>query len=223
MMFSDGSGMDESSFSLSFDNSYPHATVRSSASFGKRFFDFCVSACLVILLLPVFLSVALLIKLDSRGPVLFRQKRNGLNGASFEIFKFRTMCVHGGGFLQCKKGDQRVTRIGRVLRKFSIDEMPQLINVLRGEMSLIGPRPHEIEHDKQLVSVFPRFMERYCAVPGITGWAQVKGLRGPTSDISLVEARFAADLEYVRNRSNLLDLKIILLTIPAVFAAANAH
>jgi putative colanic acid biosysnthesis UDP-glucose lipid carrier transferase len=222
-MFSEGSGLDDCSTALTIDDSFSHASVRTSVFLGKRFFDFCVSACLAVALFPAFLLIVLLIKLDSDGPVLFRQKRNGLNGSSFEIVKFRTMRVHSGGFLQCEQGDQRVTRIGKILRKFSIDEMPQLINVLRGEMSLIGPRPHAVEHDKQLVSVFPRFMERYRVVPGITGLAQVKGLRGSTSDIGLVEARFAADLEYVRKRSGFLDLKIILLTIPAVIAAVNAH
>jgi len=165
------------------------------------------------LLLPLFAVVAIAIKLDSPGPVFFRQLRTGKDGKTFKILKFRTMTVESGGkVVQATKNDSRVTRVGRFLRKTSIDELPQLINVLVGDMALVGPRPHAIEHDRYYGSILPMYKRRFAVRPGLTGWAQIHGLRGETETIEKMEQRIRCDLEYIRNRTYLLDLAIIIMT-----------
>lgn len=188
----------------------------------KRVIDLVGGGAAIICLLPLFLVVALLIKLGSRGPIFYRQTRHGLLGSTFEILKFRTMFADECAFAQCQKDDPRITRIGKFLRKTSIDELPQLINVLLGDMSLVGPRPHAVVHDHQLAVLTPRIMERYAVKPGLTGLAQIKGLRGPTASKRAVEDRLSADLHYVEKNSVWLDLKIMFLTVPVVLSAVNA-
>lgn len=191
---------------------------------GKRIVDISVSILALIVMSPVMLLVACLVAAESRGPVLFRQRRHGYGGATFEVLKFRTM-LHdpNTGFVQCKPTDARVTRLGKILRKASLDELPQFINVLRGDMSLVGPRPHAVDHDAEFAAVLPHYMDRYQAKPGITGWAQVLGLRGPTPTTDVMAKRLAADLEYVRNQSLRFDVLILLCTVPALFFSHNAH
>jgi putative colanic acid biosynthesis UDP-glucose lipid carrier transferase len=169
---------------------------------------------LCILILPMII-VAVAIRLDSNGPILFRQTRTGLRGRPFTIFKFRTMSVleNGSTIQQATRGDPRVTRIGRWLRRTSIDELPQLLNVVRGEMAIVGPRPHALAHDRYYEQRIPIYPNRFAVRPGITGWAQVNGSRGETPDIADMQRRVKLDLWYVKHWSHLLDLKILMMTI----------
>ena len=195
-------------------------------SFGKiakRGVDIFVSAVVLIILLPVFLVIAIWIKFGSKGPVFFQQHRHGLHGKPFKMFKFRTMHAGESEFVQCQTEDSRVTKTGRFLRRTSLDELPQLANVLLGDMSLVGPRPHAVEHDRQLIQSVPHFMMRYSAKPGITGLAQVKGLRGLIDSQKAIEDRLAADLEYASKISLTLDVLILLRTVPVVLSTINAH
>ncbi len=174
-----------------------------------------VLGCLAILVsAPILIIAAIAIKLDSPGPVIFRQRRNGLNGVPFVIFKFRTMTVmeEGANFRQVRRGDSRVTRIGLLLRQSSIDELPQLFNVLKGDMSLVGPRPHPLALDDEFRNKISTYGCRFHAVPGITGWAQVNGLRGETSRFEQMSGRVAHDLWYIENWSFGLDIYIIIKT-----------
>ena len=157
----------------------------------------------------------LLIKLDSKGPVLFTQTRNGFNGRSFRIFKFRTMRVleDGPQIRQATRNDPRVTDVGRWLRRTSIDELPQLFNVLGGSMSLVGPRPHAVAHNTEYERIVANYAFRYHVKPGISGWAQVNGFRGETSTVNLMEKRVEADLWYVSNWSFWLDVRILWKTL----------
>jgi putative colanic acid biosysnthesis UDP-glucose lipid carrier transferase len=190
----------------------------------KRLIDVCFSLVTLLLLSPLFIVVALLIKFSSHGPVFFAQTRNGQAGKTFNIYKFRSMAhKEDADFEQCMPGDSRVTAIGHFLRRTSIDELPQLINVLRGDMSIVGPRPHAVDHDVMLAEQMPNIMQRYNVKPGITGLAQVYGLRGPTPTTDLVQKRLEADLEYAHKSSILFDLMIIFKTIPVVLARNNAH
>jgi undecaprenyl-phosphate galactose phosphotransferase/putative colanic acid biosynthesis UDP-glucose lipid carrier transferase len=161
------------------------------------------------------LVTALFIKLDSRGPVFFQQKRNGFNDQAFNIFKFRTMHVLEDGAVvqQAIRNDPRVTRLGRWLRRSSIDELPQLFNVIRGEMSLVGPRPHAASHNSEYEKLIANYAFRHHVKPGLTGWAQINGWRGETRTIEQMERRVEHDLWYINNWSPLLDLRIILQTI----------
>ncbi len=178
----------------------------------------------LVALLPLFAVVAVAIKLDSRGPVFYRQLRTGKDGKTFNILKFRTMTVESGNkVVQATRNDARVTRVGRILRKTSIDELPQLINVLMGDMALVGPRPHAIEHDKYYGSVLPMYKKRFAVRPGLTGWAQIHGLRGETETLDKMEQRIRADLEYIRNRSFRLDLAIIFMTPLVIFFQKTAY
>jgi len=178
----------------------------------------------LIALLPLFAVVALAIKLDSRGPVFYRQLRTGKDGKTFKILKFRTMTAESGNkVVQATRNDARVTRVGRILRKTSIDELPQLINVLLGDMALVGPRPHAIEHDEYYGSILPMYKKRFAVRPGLTGWAQINGLRGETRTLDKMEQRIRCDLEYVRNRSFRLDLAIIFMTPLVIFFQKNAY
>jgi undecaprenyl-phosphate galactose phosphotransferase/putative colanic acid biosynthesis UDP-glucose lipid carrier transferase len=180
----------------------------------KRALDIAVSALALTVLLPLFATIALLIKLDSKGPVIFRQRRNGFGGREFTIFKFRSMTVmeDGAQITQAQKNDKRVTRIGRVLRATSLDELPQVVNVLLGHMSIVGPRPHAIAHDDAYSKLISGYAFRHHVKPGITGWAQVAGLRGETAKLELMERRIEMDLWYINNWSIWLDITIILKT-----------
>jgi undecaprenyl-phosphate galactose phosphotransferase/putative colanic acid biosynthesis UDP-glucose lipid carrier transferase len=184
----------------------------------KRALDVFVAASLLIVLAPILLATSLLIKLDSPGPVIFKQRRSGFDGREFVIFKFRTMTVLEDGRVvaQVRRGDPRVTRLGRALRRSSIDELPQLLNVLRGHMSLVGPRPHALAHDEEYGARIGGYALRYHVKPGLTGAAQVAGWRGETMRLEDMERRIEKDLWYVNNWSLRLDLKIFLQTFVAL-------
>lgn len=191
----------------------------------KRALDVVASVLLLLLFAPLLLLAALLIRLESPGPALFRQTRGGLGGARFQILKLRTMyCREDGPELaQARRGDDRVTRIGRLLRASSIDELPQLLNVLRGDMSMVGPRPHATAHDDYYATCIPDYPLRYLARPGLTGWAQIKGLRGGTDTVEAMRRRVEADIAYIQGWSLLMDVRIALLTIPSLLVAENAY
>jgi Undecaprenyl-phosphate glucose phosphotransferase len=177
----------------------------------KRAIDLVLAGLGLVVLVPLFAVVALAIKLDSPGPVLFRQTRQGFNGRPFKIFKFRSMRVieDGGVIRQAAKDDPRVTRVGRWLRRSSIDELPQLLNVLRGEMSIVGPRPHAVAHDTHYSVRIAKYAFRHHVKPGLTGWAQVNGHRGETPTLDTMARRIDHDLWYIDHFSIPLDLKII--------------
>jgi Undecaprenyl-phosphate glucose phosphotransferase len=191
----------------------------------KELEDKLLAGLLTLFLSPVFLLVALAIKLDSRGPVLFRQTRYGFNNEVFTVFKFRSMYMRDdpGPLRQATRDDPRITRVGRILRKSSIDELPQLLNVLNGTMSLVGPRPHAAEHQTFYQHLVDKYRCRHRVKPGITGWAQINGFRGETATIELMRQRVQYDLEYIENWSLLLDLRILLLTPLACLRGTNAH
>ncbi|MCT4495638.1 exopolysaccharide biosynthesis polyprenyl glycosylphosphotransferase [Bosea minatitlanensis] len=194
--------------------------------FLKRTFDIAGSVVLLTLLWPLFLVVAALIKLDTRGPVLFRQMRLGFNNEPIQVLKFRSMnCLEEAraGFRQATRGDPRVTRVGRVLRRTNIDELPQLLNVLRGEMSLVGPRPHAVAHNQMFADQIRRMFRRHNVKPGMTGWAQVNGLRGETDTFEKMQKRIEHDLYYVDNWSFFFDLRILVRTIVSRSARINAY
>jgi Undecaprenyl-phosphate glucose phosphotransferase len=192
---------------------------------AKRAFDVVAAAAGLLMLSPVLLLVAAAIKLDSPGPVFFRQERNGYNNKTFEVFKFRSM-AHGreGGqaFLQAMPNDSRATRVGRLLRRTNLDELPQLLNVLRGEMSIVGPRPHAIGHNEMFEDKISVYSRRHVVKPGITGWAQVNGCRGPTDTFDKMKRRVELDLWYIDNWSLWLDLRIMMLTVFSPLAWTNA-
>ena len=181
----------------------------------KRAFDIVGSSVLLVLLSPFLLIVAVAICAESRGPALFRQRRTGRNGVPFVICKFRTMTVleDGDTVTQVSRGDCRVTRLGALLRRSSIDELPNLLNVFLGQMSLIGPRPHALAHDRYWSAIIPEYQARWLAKPGITGLAQVAGWRGETPDIDSMANRVSHDLDYIRNWSLGLDITIALRTL----------
>src|SRR5450759_4210255 len=185
---------------------------------AKRLTDFVLSIVILLLLLPLLAVIAVLVKVSSPGPVIFKQRRYGLDGREIAVYKFRTMNVveDGAHIRQVSKRYDRVTRIGAILRRTSLDELPQLINVLQGRMSLVGPRPHAVAHNELYRKLIKGYMVRHKVPPGITGLAQVHGLRGETSSIEQMEARVQYDLEYLRNWSVLLDLKILLKTLTIV-------
>jgi Undecaprenyl-phosphate glucose phosphotransferase len=181
---------------------------------AKCCFDLVFATAALLSLLPLMWVTALLIKLDSRGPIFFLQKRNGFNDQTFEIFKFRTMHVLEDGpmVMQATRNDPRVTRLGRWLRRSSIDELPQLINVLKGDMSLVGPRPHATSHNSKYEKLIANYARRHHVKPGLTGWAQVNGYRGETSDVEQMERRLEHDLWYINNWSLWLDIRIVMRT-----------
>ena len=191
----------------------------------KRCFDVVAATLLLAALSPVLLLIALLIRLDSRGPVLFRQTRIGFSGRPFMIYKFRSMFTTENGPVveQAKRGDARITRVGRFLREKSLDELPQLLNVIIGDMSLVGPRPHAWAHDRYYQPLVPDYAWRHHVLPGITGWAQVTGHRGETPTLGCMEARIERDLWYIRNWSIWLDVKILFMTIRTVVRPTNAY
>jgi exopolysaccharide biosynthesis polyprenyl glycosylphosphotransferase len=181
----------------------------------KRAMDIAGAGILLLLLIPVFIAVAIGIKLESKGPAFFRQRRGGQFGRSFSIYKFRTMRVMEDGerIVQARQRDPRVTPLGAFLRKTSMDELPQLINVLKGEMSLVGPRPHAVAHDREFQERIPAYSRRFVMKPGITGLAQVRGFRGETLTNESLEGRLTADLEYIDNWSLTADIRLLVATL----------
>lgn len=192
---------------------------------AKTLEDMILSMLILILISPVLLAVAIAVKLDSPGPVFFRQNRAGWNGKTFRIWKFRSMYVHQpetGKLKQAEKGDPRITRVGAFIRKTSLDELPQVFNVLMGDMSLVGPRPHALQHDEEYSRRIDDYFARHNIKPGITGLAQVRGLRGETADIDQMAQRIEADIEYINNWSVWLDLTILVRTTTA-FTGKQAY
>ncbi|HEX8981105.1 MAG TPA: undecaprenyl-phosphate glucose phosphotransferase [Parasulfuritortus sp.] len=191
----------------------------------KSLEDKLLALLILLMISPILLAVAIAIKLDSEGPIFFRQDRAGWNGKLFRIWKFRSMYVHqpeAGVIKQAEKGDPRITRVGAFLRKTSLDELPQLFNVLAGDMSLVGPRPHAIQHDQEYSRRIGDYFARHNIKPGMTGLAQVRGFRGETRDIRLMAQRIEADIEYINNWSVWLDLAIIMRTMGAL-TGKNAY
>lgn len=185
---------------------------------SKRAFDVCASAGALIVLAPLLIATAIAVKLDSPGDAIFRQERGGLGGKTFRIWKFRTMSVmENRGVVQAVHHDARITRLGAFLRRSSWDELPQLVNVLKGDMSIIGPRPHALEHDIYFQTVEATYSERFTARPGVTGLAQVNGCRGPTETHDKVRARTKYDVEYVRNWTWWREVEIIAATVALLF------
>jgi putative colanic acid biosynthesis UDP-glucose lipid carrier transferase len=190
----------------------------------KRFFDVCFSILALVLVSPLLLLIALSVKLTSRGPVLYAAGRVGMGGRIFTIYKFRTMYYPGKNQedLSTLENDSRVTPLGRFLRKTNLDELPQFYNVLKGDMSVVGPRPHRVNLDKKLQHEVDKYMIRHYIRPGITGWAQVNGWRGPTATEEQKFQRIHHDLWYIRNWSVWLDIKIIFLTLLGKKTRENA-
>ena len=191
---------------------------------AKRATDVLISSVALVLAAPLMIAIAILVWLSSPGPIIFRQRRYGLNGEEIIVYKFRTMRVteDGATIVQAKKVDPRTTRLGQFLRRYSLDELPQLINVLEGPMSLVGPRPHAVAHNEMYRKLIKGYMVRHKVKPGITGLAQVNGLRGETHTIEQMEARVRYDLEYLRNWSLGLDVEILAKTALRVFNDAKA-
>jgi Undecaprenyl-phosphate glucose phosphotransferase len=191
----------------------------------KRGLDIAITSLALVFLSPLLAGIAVAIKATSKGPVLFRQSRLGYRGTPFDICKFRSMTVmeNGDSVTQVKKDDQRVTRVGRWLRKSSLDELPQLWNVLMGEMSIVGPRPHAAVHDAQYTKLIENYEVRQHVKPGITGWAQVHGLRGETPNIDLMYRRIEMDIWYACNCTVALDIRILFKTVGAVLGQTNAY
>lgn len=191
---------------------------------SKTIEDYALASIALIVLSPVIVLCALAIKLQDGGPILFVQKRHGFNNAVFRIYKFRTMTVaeDGDEIVQVKKNDPRVTPVGRFLRRSSLDELPQLFNVIGGSMSLVGPRPHALAHNHQYAQLIENYSGRHNVKPGITGWAQVNGYRGETSENELMEERVRYDLAYIDNWSLWFDFRILVMTALAVVFPKNA-
>jgi putative colanic acid biosynthesis UDP-glucose lipid carrier transferase len=202
----------------------PDTPLTSAQSVVKRGFDLALAGLILLVILPVMVAIAVLIRLDSPGPVFFYQRRIGLNGRLFRICKFRTMTSLDDGAVvrQAAPGDQRVTKVGAILRRYSLDEVPQLLNVLKGDMSLVGPRPHALAHDTAYSREIPSYPVRHRMKPGITGWAQVNGWRGPTPELPLMIARVEHDIWYIDHWSIWLDLKILVMTAAEVANPRNA-
>jgi putative colanic acid biosynthesis UDP-glucose lipid carrier transferase len=191
----------------------------------KRISDVVLASIILVLISPLLLLVAIGVKLTSPGPVIFRQRRNGLDGEEIVVYKFRSMRAMDDGDVvrQATRGDPRITPFGAFLRRTSLDELPQFINVLQGRMSIVGPRPHAVAHNEMYRQLIKAYMVRHKVKPGITGWAQVHGHRGETDTIQKMQARVEYDLEYLRNWSLGLDLQIIARTIKVVLLGQNAH
>jgi len=190
----------------------------------KTIEDYVLAIALIVVLSPLFLMIAACLRIHGGGPVLFAQQRHGFNHSVFRIYKFRTMRVleDGEEIRQARPDDERITPLGRFLRRYSLDELPQLINVIKGEMSLVGPRPHALAHNHQYAQRIENYSGRHKVRPGITGWAQVNGLRGETSEKERMEERVRYDLAYIDNWSLWFDFKILVMTILAVAFPKNA-
>jgi putative colanic acid biosynthesis UDP-glucose lipid carrier transferase len=206
-----------------------HRPLSTWERLAKVLEDRVLALLFLVLASPLMLLIALAIKLDSRGPVLFHQRRAGFGNDTFEMLKFRTMVAGASSdreeaeVPQARRNDTRITRVGGFLRRSSLDELPQLVNVLRGEMSLVGPRPHAIQHDRFYASLIDDYLARQRVKPGLTGWAQVNGLRGETDTPEKMRRRVLYDLYYIDNWSVWLDLKILFLTIFVGFVHKNAY
>ncbi|MGH1479680.1 MAG: undecaprenyl-phosphate glucose phosphotransferase [Geminicoccales bacterium] len=189
--------------------------------------DRLLAAFILMLISPLLFIIAAMIKLDSKGPILFRQKRYGFNNEVIEVLKFRSMytdrCSTESSVPQAKKWDPRVTRVGRFIRRTSLDELPQFVNVLMGSMSIVGPRPHAVAHNEQYAGVIDEYLARHRVKPGITGWAQVNGLRGETETLEKMQQRVRYDLYYIENWSLLFDIRIIFRTLFVGFSDPNAY
>jgi len=198
---------------------------QGSRGLVKRSMDIVISSIALLVLLPFLLLVALLVKLSSPGPIIFRQRRYGLDGQIIDVLKFRTMTVteDGASVQQATREDVRFTVIGRLLRRYSIDELPQLLNVIRGNMSLVGPRPHAVAHNEQYRHLIKGYMVRHKVPPGITGLAQVNGCRGETSRVEDMQRRIEYDLDYLRHWSPTLDLRILVQTVMQVLSDRKAY
>jgi Undecaprenyl-phosphate glucose phosphotransferase len=201
------------------------APLRPAERLLKRIFDTTLASLLLLFLCPLMALVACAIALENGRPVLFRQTRRGFGGKPFNIYKFRSMTVQENGteIRQAQRNDARVTRLGRILRRTNIDELPQLFNVLRGEMSLVGPRPHAVAHDDTYSLIIASYAYRHHVKPGLTGWAQINGFRGETKELCRMEKRVEHDLWYIKSWSMRLDLKIIWKTALLVFSDRNAY
>jgi putative colanic acid biosysnthesis UDP-glucose lipid carrier transferase len=193
--------------------------------FLKRLFDIVFSLCVLSVIALPMLIIALLVKVTSPGPVIFKQYRYGLDGKKIQVWKFRSMSVmeNSDTVVQAKKNDMRVTRVGAVIRRTSLDELPQFINVLQGRMSVVGPRPHAVAHNEEYRKLIPYYMLRHKVKPGITGWAQVNGYRGETDTLDKMTGRIDYDLDYIRNWSLWMDIKIVFLTFFKGFTGSNVH
>jgi len=191
----------------------------------KRLSDLVLAALILLMISPLLLALGIGVKLSSPGPILFKQRRYGLDGQEIMVYKFRSMtvCEDGATIVQAARDDRRVTRLGALLRKTSLDELPQFVNVLQGRMSIVGPRPHAVAHNEMYRKLIKGYMIRHKVRPGITGWAQVNGLRGETETIEKMQARIEYDLDYLRHWSLSLDLRIILRTIWLVFRDSKAY
>jgi putative colanic acid biosynthesis UDP-glucose lipid carrier transferase len=195
-------------------------------AFLKRLEDIVLGTLFLIPAIPLMLIIAAAIRVTSGPPIFFRQRRGGLYGRPIEVWKFRTMHVHdapAGGVRQAVRGDPRVTKLGAFLRRSNLDEIPQLVHVITGRMSLVGPRPHALEHDEQYGELVDRYLLRYKIKPGITGWAQVNGWRGETDLVDKMEMRVAYDLYYIRHWSIALDVRVIWMTITRILADERAY
>jgi putative colanic acid biosynthesis UDP-glucose lipid carrier transferase len=208
----------------------PVVSISESPFYGvdgvvKRLEDIVISSLLLLAISVPMIMIAIGVKLSSPGPIIFRQYRYGLRGNRIEVWKFRTMTVqeNGSDVVQAQKNDPRVTRFGSFLRRTSLDELPQLLHVLQGTMSLVGPRPHAVVHNEQYRKLIGRYMLRHKVKPGITGWAQINGWRGETDTLDKMQRRVEYDLAYIHNWSLWLDFKIILLTAFLVFKDKNAY
>jgi putative colanic acid biosynthesis UDP-glucose lipid carrier transferase len=212
-------------FTLYFLESTPVLSLRNeplqhfSNRFVKRSFDFIISGILLVTIFPIiFLVFGIIIKLSSRGSIIFVQKRTGIKGQEFDCYKFRSMMPNKeADKLQAVANDPRVTKIGTFMRRTNIDELPQLLNVIKNDMSLVGPRPHMLKHTDQYRAIIDKFMVRHLVKPGITGWAQVTGCRGETKTVKEMEERVKRDVWYIENWTFFLDLKIIFLTVYNMF------
>lgn len=191
----------------------------------KRISDIVLATLILILISPILLAIGIGVKLSSPGPAIFRQRRNGLDGGEIIVYKFRSMKAQDNGPVvrQATKDDPRITRFGAFIRRTSLDELPQFINVLQGRMSIVGPRPHAVAHNEQYRQLIKAYMVRHKVKPGITGWAQVNGHRGETDTIEKMQARVEYDLEYLRNWSLGLDLQIIVRTVRLVIFDRHAY
>lgn len=226
----DASSFDLIQASFSNINGVPILAVCDSPFTGlngivKRISDVVLSALILTLIAPLMALIAIGVKLSSPGPVLFKQHRYGLDGKEIVVYKFRSMKVmeNGGQIVQATRNDPRVTGFGNFLRKTSLDELPQFINVLQGRMSIVGPRPHAISHNEMYRGLIKGYMVRHKVKPGITGWAQVNGFRGETETLEKMQGRIDYDLDYLRNWSLFLDLLIIFKTIGVVVRDKNAY
>ncbi|OLO03412.1 undecaprenyl-phosphate glucose phosphotransferase [Salinicola socius] len=200
--------------------------ISGSALWAKRLEDIIIGGLILLLIAPVCAACAVAVKLSSPGPVLFKQLRTGANGHDVQVYKFRSMKIHqekSGHVSQATRRDPRITRVGAFLRRTSLDELPQFLNVIQGRMSIVGPRPHALAHNEYYKDLVESYMQRHMVKPGITGWAQVCGFRGETDTLDKMQHRVEHDLWYINNWSLLLDLKIIFLTVFKGFTGNNAY